>query len=96
MHTTSITYTNDRYDPEPGKVEEFICHHNGDFSGDIKLSVEPHRVEEGMVFEGLPEYLIVNVPFEVLKELVANYLRSQLISNYENMDANAILGRVLL
>ena len=57
-------------------------HHNGDYSGDVKIAFKPDEVEH--IPAGFsPEYYEVTVDFEDLMELVSNYVRDRYISALE-------------
>lgn len=54
--------------------------HNGDFSGDVSWEF----------FQGGSQ-ITATIPFEDMKELVAEYLRSERIEQLENMSTEEIL-----
>lgn len=61
------------------KTPHATFHHNGDFSGDVKMMVEPQMVE--------PMFGVVQVtiPFKDLRTLVFQYLRDKMIAELEGM-----------
>lgn len=61
---------------------EITIHHNGDYSGDVKINVPKHRVEE---FNAPNSVYEIEIPFEVLRSLVLDYIRNRTISNFESM-----------
>lgn len=73
-----------------------IYHHNGDYSGDVKIAVPMCRPGEtyswGQASDKVVEIdehdqaVIVDIPFEDMKRLVLNYYRSELISRLEQSD----------
>jgi hypothetical protein len=75
-------------------TEDFTVHHNGDYSGDVWITVEGSRLEDlGEVEPGVHHH-IVKIPFDVMKELVANWARANIISDYEQMSADEIFDRL--
>lgn len=66
--------------------EVIYIHHNGDYSGDVIINVAPERVEQNG-----PMDFGIHVPFAALKELVANYVRSEFMDRLEGADADRIL-----
>lgn len=62
----------------------WIVNHNGDFSGDVILTFFKRSDEDRMKE--------ITVPFELLKQLVAEYVRTQRINALENADAADLLG----
>jgi hypothetical protein len=65
-------------------------HHNGDYSGDVSLRLSEDQVEQGQ-FKN-ETYYEIEIPFDAMKELVANYVRSEKISKLEQAEDNEILG----
>jgi hypothetical protein len=65
---------------DPDTAVKWYVHHNGDFSGDVFFETDSglhQRVEEmGRV----------EIPFDLLKELVGRYIQGRVISNIEDMD----------
>lgn len=63
---------------------------NGDFSGGVTFDVDPmYVVEEGYVGDG--EYLNthhyeVELPFELIRNIVLDYYRNQAVKNWEEAD----------
>lgn len=60
-------------------------HFNGDYSGDVIV------IKDGPAVGSPPEKKL-EVPFEVLKALVANYVRDQQIGRLESASDNEVLG----
>jgi hypothetical protein len=96
MHSTDMLYTD--YFPRPGQQtpESFTFHHNGDFSGDVKLDLEAWRVEEVAAADSQGArhgnaIMRVEIPFEVIARLVADAVRSNLIAQLEQDDYREIL-----
>lgn len=58
---------------------EYIYFHNGDYSGDIKIAFKTGKI-------------IATVPFEEIKQLVADYIRLEKISRIEDMSNDEIFG----
>ena len=58
-------------------------HHNGDYSGDVKIDVP--RGKTNTFATPTNQFVEVEIPFEVLRSLVLDYLRSKTISNLESM-----------
>lgn len=61
------------------KTPNATFHHNGDYSGDIQIMVEPQMVES--VFGKVQ----VTIPFKDLRALVFQYLRRKMVSELEDM-----------
>lgn len=78
------------------RPEAFTVHHNGDFSGDVKIEVMAPRVTvlpaaSGTIY-GNPITEVV-IPFEVLKQAVAEYARRYRISALKDAtDDDVLLG----
>jgi hypothetical protein len=64
------------------EIQGHVIHHNGDYSGDVTI-IDPAKDE-------------MTLPFEVLKELVANYVRDEQISRLESASADDILATTRL
>lgn len=65
---------------------EVLMHHNGDYSGNVKV-VLPNKIADttlahgaGPNGEGMAE---VHIPFEALKALIMQYVRSEMVSQIE-------------
>lgn len=65
--------------------------HNGDFSGDVNIGigVELRHLRVEPYDDGT---LVVRIPFEDIKHLVARYIQNRKIEELENMEVNEILG----
>lgn len=81
MHSTEITSFND---PLYGMKNQNPCiwtiHHNGDYSGNVKMIVSTEWIEKSS-----EPFWLVNIPFEVLEELVGQKMQSDQISKLEQM-----------
>jgi hypothetical protein len=61
--------------------------HNGDFSGEVKIQVQPSQVERTDWPEEVGGSVVeVEIPFDDLRGLVFQYLRRRQISALEQMD----------
>lgn len=80
MHSTFISHT-DGIDDEWHGDTGFIVHHNGDYSGYVKIILPTKLVE---TFENPEPHAVVNIPFEVLKELVGRHIQQELITGLES------------
>lgn len=63
----------------------FTVHHNGDWSGDIKIS------RTSPAFTNPDEF--IELPFELLKHLVGRYINDVRIAVMENTPGNEIVER---
>lgn len=61
------------------RPDGWTANFNGDFSGDVRLSNERKAVD-------------VTLPFDVLKALVAEYLRRERVSRLEQASPDELLG----
>lgn len=78
-------------------------HHNGDYSGDVKIAVPMRRPGKTyswgqtsdivVEIDDRDQAVIVDIPFEDMKHLVLDYYRSELISRLERGDE--VLERLL-
>ena len=67
-------------------------HYNGDYSGDVVMTVPASAVAEPVSAPGCGEPTVeVSIPFEALRMLVAEYVRSRQISRLEIATASEIL-----
>lgn len=64
------------------------AHRNGDYSGDVRFHMSAERTVE--YYHGTNS-MEVAIPFEVLKELVADKRRSDLIGQLEDATVDEIL-----
>lgn len=65
--------------------------HNGDFSGDVEIMVESHRIEQaGRAPDGKP-YTYVKIPFEAIEAIVAEKVRSELAAELETASVERLL-----
>ena len=82
---------------------DYIVHHNGNFSGDVEVMI-PVGVLDGFNGSSAGEAYLdmtesasgaqhvgINIPFEVLKEVVAEYMRQSTIVALGNADADEML-----
>ncbi len=77
--------------PEEGDLA-IVMHHNGDFSGGVKINIPVDRIE---ALEEMAGYVQVCIPFEALKTLVGQYVAGQKMSALEEADDDDILfGRI--
>lgn len=90
MHSTFINHT-DGIDDEWYGGTGFIVHHNGDYSGDVKIVLPTKLVE---TFENPESRAVVNIPFRVLKELVGQYVQSMLISQLEQGTGEGLIDSI--
>lgn len=77
-------------------IGDVTFHHNGDFSGDVKIDVSAYNVVLVQTsMPGVPGVFEIEIPFDALKGLVAEYVRGQLIEELEQDSADDVLmGRV--
>lgn len=59
--------------------------HNGDFSGDIELTVLP----EAVITTDMK--IIVTIPFEALKFIVAQYVSNRMVERFEMAGPDEVL-----
>lgn len=64
--------------------------HNGDFSGDVKIITTSEPRKEDWV--GTPTQWIIELPFDLLAEIVAEKIRSERIAKLEDMGPDELLG----
>jgi hypothetical protein len=75
--------------------EQFTIHHNGDYSGDVQLVIcSASRIEhnDGSPTYGFEAFDIVSIPFELLRKVVLDYLRSAAIREIEEKSYNHLEG----
>lgn len=101
MHTTKWRglASSDRYPKTPGptkpaEVVDIVMHHNGDYSGNVKISL-PSSIADSEV-EHNPHgrdvsYTTVTIPFGAIRHLVVEAMRQQWISRLENMSESDLL-----
>lgn len=67
--------------------------HNGDFSGDLIVNVEPAAVARWTITAGtgLPATVRVSVPFEDIKAIVAEYVRRETVRALEQASDDEVL-----
>lgn len=83
MHTTKVT---------DDEGNEWYCHYNGDFSGSVQFVLPgPDFVLERPMSDRLGPR--IEIPFEVLKEIVAKWKRDEAISKLEDASPDDILKR---
>jgi hypothetical protein len=73
--------------------QAFTCHHNGDMSGDITITARAGTLQYSLnhaTGQFGPEDEI-KIPFEVMKQLVANWIRNEEIAELEQMSPDRIL-----
>ena len=66
----------------------YRAHHNGDFSGDVIIELREEEIEPIQPVNGS---LLVRIPFDLLKSIVAKWARNALISHLENVDDDELL-----
>lgn len=117
MHTTVVRA---EHPDAPYNEVDYVCNHNGDYSGAVWVTVALEDVHNraadvdghpsGLHFERTetvmsleeweprvvqaPATETVQIPFEVMKALVARWARDEMISELEQMDDEEILKRV--
>lgn len=67
-------------------IQDRAVQHNGDFRGDVTIAVSTDEIGINP-FGGAD----VTLPFELLKKIVAEWKRNQLISELEDAETDAIL-----
>jgi hypothetical protein len=91
MHTWNYTYENPntqenetirQYFEDTFDGREYYIHHNGDYSGAIKIRVLAKDITERQIFE--EEYAHVDIPFKVIRDFVLEALRAKAIEKLEN------------
>jgi len=86
MHTRHIVHTAAHNEYSGNRPEAFTMHHNGDFSGDVKIEVMSTRTKDVHDVRIYGSYVTeVSIPFEVIKQIVAEYVRQEKINSL--MDA---------
>jgi hypothetical protein len=63
--------------------------HNGDYSGDLIISVPADKVKE--VPDPTGAWVHINLPFEDIKQLVADYVRERTITALEQANDDDVL-----
>jgi hypothetical protein len=88
MHSYEYTVENARFS-RAGEVlpEEFTVHHNSDYSGDVKVQLDTHQLIERLETQG--GVCFINLPYDLLEQIVMTKLRNDLISKVEEMDLAA-------
>lgn len=76
------------------KTDNFVWHHNGDFSDDVHLIIPDDKsiIERTTVLGGA-NYYEVRIPFEDLKSLVAEYIRYKFTEALENATNDELILR---
>lgn len=67
------------------EINGIVFHHNGDFSGDVKIDVPTANMSEFTPAFGEDVQFMVTIPFETLRNLVLEYIRNKTIRNFESM-----------
>ena len=70
--------------------KDFTVHHNGDYSGEVKIVLGASAVEPD--FPPGNGRAVVDVPFRLLARIVADAIRSERIAFYEQAGARELLG----
>lgn len=77
---------------DPHSNDSIYMNHNGDFSGDVHLTLRPENVSLVNKASG-DDYAIVEIPFAALKCLVAHYVHNAKVAELEaNGSDDRILG----
>jgi hypothetical protein len=95
-HTKDVVYVSSRNEFTNGKPENILIHHNGDYSGEVEFIMMDVRIEERPDLEKIWGNTVasVHIPFEVIRDLVADWVRANLIRNLEQMpERDVLLGR---
>lgn len=74
------------------KAGDTIFHHNGDFSGDVKIVLYTEPKESPVPAEDGRRWWEVEVPFEDLRSLVAEYVRGRRIELLEQASDDGLFG----
>jgi hypothetical protein len=95
-HTKDVVYVNRNNEFTNDKPENIVIHYNGDYSGDVQFVMMDARVEDrpelGKIWDN--PVVSVYIPFEVIRDLVADWVRANLIRNLEQMpERDVLLGR---
>lgn len=94
MHSKDAVYVDHHNEFTDGKPELITMHHNGDYSGDVTFVVQHPRVMNSLP-GGVKVYnnstVEVKIPFEVLRDLVADWARNERVSKLEQMDPRDVL-----
>lgn len=72
---------------------EFTIHHNGDYSGDVKIDVDkPHERVTIYTpnFIGAPKepQVQLTLPFDLIRAIYLSYARTEMIRRFENSTDN--------
>jgi hypothetical protein len=96
-HASDIVYgythlENDN--PHPGVPELFEFTHSGNFSGSVIMNVECWRIRDifGSTDRNGHKVVAVQIPFDVLAQLVAEAVLQKKIDDLEGADHREILG----
>jgi hypothetical protein len=84
MHSSDYT---SKSDPEYGEV---TFHHNGDYSGFVTIVMPSDECE--MALEHRTNRVNVQVPFDVIEQLVMDKLRREMVSALESMSDEDFKG----
>lgn len=84
MHSSEITITHDYNRKSPYTI---TCHHNGDFSGNIIIDFPDSSFIDGE--------RTVELPFELMEELVGRYLQNERISLMESQHGSEYLRSLI-
>lgn len=100
MHSMDIVHTSAHNDyAGDHRPEAFTVHHNGDFSGDVKIDLMEPRVKVLLADRGRIHgnpIAEVTIPFEVIKQIAAEYVRAEHIRNTQDAtDHDVLMGRHL-
>jgi predicted metal-dependent phosphoesterase TrpH len=92
MHSYEYTVENARYagwglNAVTTTPENFVVHHNSDYSGDVKVQLDTHQLIERLETQG--GVCFINLPYDLLEQIVMTKLRNDLISKVEEMDLAA-------
>jgi hypothetical protein len=69
--------------------EEFRVHHNGDYSGDVKITLTAEQMRDRIDSDDPSDpYAIahIDLPYKLLEQIVMGKLQQDLVSKIEEMD----------
>jgi hypothetical protein len=94
MHSKDVVYTSGTNEFTDGAPEAITMHYEGDYSGDVIFIVQHPRVMNSPNVAHTVHgntTVEVRIPYEVIRDLVADDVRAQLIRNLEQMESRDIL-----
>jgi hypothetical protein len=72
--------------------KEVTFHHNGDYSGDVLIVVQAHKVAHYESTSHTSEHYEIEIPFNDLKMLVAEYVRGEKVDRLEQAEDDEVFG----